>query len=135
MFQAPVVIVSWRDPRDAYASKVAAFPDTSLQFSGWKDQLMERIKNYLIGKKEVAGYAGAWIDLWFEEFAQSEQLRQQLLTSLNLHGQSMRSTFDPSVSAKNIGILRPSPGKERQAWSALAGAVEKAKMEAQAIAT
>jgi hypothetical protein len=133
MFEAPAVIVSWRDPGDAYASKKAAFPDNSLEFLGWKEQLMRRINNYLSGKKSVADNAKLWIDLSFEEFVQSEQLRQQLLILLDLHGQPMDSSFDPTISARNIGIFRPLAGKDRAPWSALASVVDSARREAQTI--
>lgn len=133
MFEAPAVIVSWRDPRDAYASKMAAFPDAALEFDGWKAQLMARINRYLAGKREVAEYARVWMDVSFEEFVQNDRLRQQLSALLNLDGQPMESTFDPSISARNIGILRPVPGKSRSAWSDLASAVTEARAEAHAI--
>jgi hypothetical protein len=133
MFEAPAVIVSWRDPGDAYASKMAAFPDTALEFDGWKVQLMARINRYLAGKREVAEYARLWMDVSFEEFVQDDRLRQQLSALLNLDGQPMESTFDPAISARNIGILQPVAGKNRSAWSDLASAVREARAEAQVI--
>jgi hypothetical protein len=133
MFEAPAVIVSWRDPGDAYASKMAAFPDTALEFDGWKVQLMARINRYLAGKREVAEYARLWMDVSFEEFVQDDRLRQQLSALLNLDGQPMKSTFDPAISARNVGILQPVAGKNRSAWSDLASAVREARAEAQAI--
>lgn len=133
MFKAPVVVVSWRDPGDAYTSKAAAFPDNRLGFAGWRSQLMSRIDNYLNGKKQVASFASVWIDLTFEEFVQSEALRRQLLSALNLSPTSLAATFDPTVSAKNIGILRTPSAKQRSAWRALASAVEAARREAQAM--
>jgi hypothetical protein len=133
MFEAPAVIVSWRDPGDAYASKMAAFPDTSLEFDGWKVQLMARINRYLAGKREVAEYARLWLDVSFEEFVQSDRLREQLPTLLNLEGQPVESTFDPAMSARNIGILQPVAGRSRSAWSDLARSVGEARAEAQAI--
>lgn len=133
MFRAPSVIVSWRDPGDAYTSKIAAFPDNSLGLAGWRDQLMGRVSKYLAGKSEVAQNARLWIDVSFEEFVQSDRFRRQLPTLLNLDGQPLESTFSAAVSAKNIGILRPASGKSRSAWSELARAVNEAKAEAEAI--
>lgn len=133
MFDKPVVIVSWRNPADAYASKVAAFPDSALQFDGWKDQLMTRINRYLAGKAEVAELASLWIDVSFEEFVQSVKLRQELLDRLNLDGEELKSTFDPAVSARNIGILESATGSARSAWDDLANAVDSARREARVI--
>jgi hypothetical protein len=133
MFKQPAVIVSWRDPGDAFASKAAAFPDIALELPRWQKQLVSRINNYLKDKREVASYARFWADLSFEEFVQSEALRNRLLRSLNLHNETMGATFDPSVSARNIGILRGFPAQEKSAWSRLASDVKKAKMEAEAL--
>lgn len=133
MFDKPVVIVSWRDPADAYASKMAAFPDNTLRFEGWQDQLMTRINRYLAGKAEVAKFARLWMDVAFEEFVQRDRVRQELLALLNLDSTPLKSTFDPDVSARNIGILKPATSSARAAWNDLAGAVNVARREAQAI--
>jgi hypothetical protein len=132
MFQAPAVIVSWRDPADAYLSKKAAFPDNTLEFDGWQNQLLTRIAKYLAGKTKVAGYARFWMDLSFEDFVQDDNLRQRLLTLLNLDDHPLQSTFDPAVSARNIGIHTVA-GRDRVAWEDLAGKVNNAKNEAIAI--
>lgn len=133
MFRSPAVIVSWRNPGDAYASKMSAFPDSTLDLAGWRKQLMSRIHRYLDGKKEVVGSARLWIDLSFEEFVQSDKLRQDLLSHLNLHDQQMKSTFDPLVSVKNIGILSVTSGKKKAGWNALASEVEKTREEARCL--
>jgi len=133
MFRSPAVIGSWRDPGDAYASKMSAFPDNTLDLVGWKKQLMSRIDRYLAGKKEVVGYARLWMDLSFEEFVHSNELRQELLCHLDLHDEQMKSTFDPSVSAKNIGILSVTSGKKKVGWNALASEVERARAESRRI--
>lgn len=133
MFEGPVVIVSWRDPGDAYASKTAAFPDSALEFSGWEKQLTARIDSYLAAKREVAACAQLWMDLSFEEFVEREELRQRLLHFLDLHDQPMRSTFDPSASARNIGILKTVSRQRKSEWSALASSVSLAREEAQSI--
>ncbi len=133
MFRSPAVIVSWRNPGDAYASKKSAFPDNTLDLAGWRKQLMSRISRYLAGKKEVVGYARLWMDVSFEEFVQSDKLRQDLLSQLNLNDQQLKSTFDPSVSAKNIGILSVTSGKKKVGWNALASEVEKAREEARCL--
>jgi hypothetical protein len=132
MFQTPVVIVSWRDPADAYLSKKAAFPDNTLELHGWQNQLLTRIAKYLAGKKQVAGYARFWMDVSFEDFVQDDSLRQRLLTLLNLDDHPLQSTFDPAVSARNIGIHTVA-GRNRVAWEALANKVNNAKNEAIAI--
>lgn len=133
MFRSPVIISSWRDPGDAYASKMSAFPDNTLDFAGWRKQLMSRIDRYLAGKREVAGYARLWVDLSFEEFVQSSKLRQELLCHLKLHDEQMKSTFDPSISAKNIGILSATSGQTKLAWDELASDVRKAREESRRI--
>ncbi|MGI9225269.1 MAG: hypothetical protein ACR2QX_12375 [Woeseiaceae bacterium] len=133
MFHSPVVISSWRDPGDAYASKKAAFPDNTLDLDGWREQLMSRIHRYLAGKKEVVGYARLWMDLSFEEFVHSNDLRQELLCHLNLHDGQMTSIFDPSVSAKNIGIFDDVSGRKSSGWNALAGEVHRAREEARCL--
>jgi hypothetical protein len=133
MFRSPAVIVSWRDPADAYASKKAAFPDNTLDFDGWKNQLLTRINKYLAGKKEVAAYAKLWMDISFEEFVQDDRLRRRLLMLLNLEDQPMQATFDPVVSARNIGIHESIVGKNMTAWNELASTVSGARIEAMAI--
>ncbi len=94
---------------------------------------MSRIDRYLAGKKEVVGYARLWMDLSFEEFVLSNELRQNLLCHLNLHDEQMKSTFDPSESAKNIGILSVTSGKQKVGWNALASEVDKAREEARCL--
>jgi hypothetical protein len=133
MFRNPAVIVSWRDPGDAYASKIAAFPDNSLDFGGWKHQLTSRIKQYLVGKKEVAKFAAVWLDVSFEEFVRDERQRESLLKRLALDGEEMGSTFDASVSAKNIGIRDPRSGGSEAGWLELAKSVTAARREAEAL--
>jgi hypothetical protein len=133
MFRDPAVIVSWRDPGDAYASKTAAFPDNSLDYAGWRRQLTTRIERYLAGKTKVAEYASIWIDVSFEEFVLEEHKRNDLLKLLQLDGEELGSTFDASVSAKNIGILHPRSGNSEAAWLELAGFAKDARREAQAL--
>jgi hypothetical protein len=133
MFHSPVVISSWRDPGDAYASKKSAFPENTLDLDGWRQQLMSRIHRYLAGKKEVVGYARLWMDLSFEEFVRSNDLRQELLRQLNLNDGQMKSIFDPSVSARNIGILDVASGRKNSDWNALAGEVDRAREEARCL--
>ena len=94
---------------------------------------MSRIHRYVAGKKEVVAYARLWMDLSFEEFVQSDKLRQELLCHLNLHDEQMKSTFDPSVSVKNIGILSATSRQARLAWDELASEVEKAREEARCL--
>jgi hypothetical protein len=112
---------------------MAAFPDNTLRFEGWQDQLMTRINRYLAGKAEVAKFARLWMDVAFEEFVQRDRVRQELLALLNLDSTPLKSTFDPNVSARNIGILKPATSSARAAWNDLAGAVNVARREAQAI--
>jgi hypothetical protein len=133
MFHSPVVISSWRDPGDAHASKKAAFPENTLDLDGWRQQLMSRISRYLEGKKEVVGYARLWMDLSFEEFVRSNELRQELLRHLGLNDGQMIPIFDPSVSAKNIGILDVASGKTHSGWNALASEVDRARQEARCL--
>ena len=133
MFHSPAVISSWRDPGDAYASKKAAFPENTLDLDGWRQQLMSRISRYLEGKKEVVGYARLWMDLSFEEFVRSNELRQELLRHLGLNDGQMKPIFDPSVSAKNIGILDVASGKTHSGWNALASEVDRARQEARSL--
>jgi len=133
MFREPVVIVSWRDPGDAYASKSAAFPDTSLTFEGWRSQLTRRIDRYLSGKREVADCASVWLDVSFEEFVRDARSRERLLERLQLDSAAMQSTFDPAVSARNIGIHEPGAGAARTGWIELARAVAESRQVAQSI--
>jgi hypothetical protein len=133
MFHSPVVISSWRNPGDAYASKKSAFPENTLDLDGWREQLMSRIHRYLAGKEDVVGYASLWMDLSFEEFVRSNDLRQELLCHLNLHDGQMKPIFDPSVSAKNIGISDVASGKKSSGWNALAGEVDRAREEARCL--
>lgn len=131
MFEKPVVIVSWRDPGDAFASKLAAFPEIALEFERWQRQLSARINSYLEQKTEVVENARLWFDVSFEEFVHSESLRKSLLESLELDGDEMRDTFDPSVSAKNIGILHDVPMRQKSAWASLADDVATARKKAE----
>jgi len=130
VFYEPVVIVSWRNPADAYVSKKAAFPDLSAGVVGWQEQLTTRIDQYLTGKKEVIDHASIWLDVWFEDFVQDATSRQQLLDLLALDGNSMRSTFDPEVSAQNIGIPATETDTNTAEWSAMSEHVVEARRTA-----
>ena len=91
------------------------------------DPIAQLIASYFDGSIDEADYAK------LEEFVQSDKLRQELLFRLNLHDQQMKSTFDPSVSAKNIGILSATSGQKKSGWDALASNVKSAREEARCI--
>ena len=130
MFSDPVVIVSWRNPADAYASKKAAFPELSAGIDGWQEQLKSRINHYLSGKGAVHHHANIWLDVWFEDFVQDAATRQQLLDQLALDSGSMRSTFDPAVSAQNIGIPVLETATSSAGWRDLSAHVAEARRTA-----
>lgn len=130
MFSNPIVIVSWRNPADAYVSKKAAFPDLSAGIDGWQKQLKTRIEHYLAGKSDVVQHAAIWLDVGFEDFVRDATTRQQLLDHLALDSESMRSTFDPEVSARNIGISAAETDADSAGWRDLSAQVAAAKQEA-----
>ena len=130
MFRNPVVIVSWRNPSDAYISKKAAFPDLSVGVDGWQDQLKTRIGQYLAGKAEVIQQVDIWLDICFEEFVTDTATRHQLLDHLALDSKLTRSTFDPEVSAQNIGIAEPETDTDNANWRELVAHVATAKQKA-----
>lgn len=130
MFESPAVIVSWRDPADAYASKRAAFPDNNLDFSAWERQLKSRIEAYLEGKREAVEHAGTWMDVAFEDFVSNDRLRADILAALGVNASDMQESFDPDVSSRNIGIGASLGGDD---WKRLSHEIEQARLAAAAM--
>lgn len=104
VFDAPIVIVSWRDCIDAYVSKRLAFPEGSIQINRWMEQAEMRARKYIEGKHTAAPFAAEWLDLRFEDFVRAEKVRISLAETLGLVGGRWSRTFDPEHSSRNIGL-------------------------------
>ena len=130
LLPAASVVVCWRDPRDAYVSKKMVFPESPLTPSGWRDQLDSRIQPYLAGKKKVESAVSFWRDIWFEEFVTDPVLRNEIASGVGLQSHRDRSTFDPSLSARNIGIHVNAGLPDRQGWDELLGIIRQRKQQA-----
>ncbi|MDF1615238.1 hypothetical protein [Desulfurivibrio dismutans] len=131
LFRQPVVFVSWRDPRDSFLSKRAAFPGSVLDRQKWERQLTRRIKLYARQKKRVVASCSSWHDIAFEEFVCEPKCRAGILDVLDIEPETLDGGFSPEVSRKNIGIYR-SAGLGTE-WNQLVEHIERSRAECQAL--